>query len=101
FNDTATTEIYTLSLHDALPISGVEALDRRHALALIQQLAVGRVLEDDDVILLGELDETPPPRQAHRAARRVLVVGNGVDELDPLGAAQDLLEGAGVHALLV
>src|SRR3712207_9063578 len=25
FNDTATTEIYTLSLHDALPISGEEA----------------------------------------------------------------------------
>src|SRR2546430_3428725 len=28
FNDTATTEIYTLSLHDALPISGVEVTDR-------------------------------------------------------------------------
>src|SRR5260370_40510441 len=27
FNDTATTEIYTLSLHDALPISG----GRRHS----------------------------------------------------------------------
>src|SRR2546430_12640739 len=26
FNDTATTEIYTLSLHDALPISGAGAL---------------------------------------------------------------------------
>src|SRR5438034_7145232 len=26
FNDTATTEIYTLSLHDALPISAVGAL---------------------------------------------------------------------------
>src|SRR3712207_8167353 len=25
FNDTATTEIYTLSLHDALPISGIKA----------------------------------------------------------------------------
>src|SRR5258708_34326669 len=25
FNDTATTEIYTLSLHDALPISGISA----------------------------------------------------------------------------
>src|SRR2546422_8607931 len=25
FNDTATTEIYTLSLHDALPISGEQA----------------------------------------------------------------------------
>src|SRR3989454_10248142 len=27
FNDTATTEIYTLSLHDALPISGVGGVD--------------------------------------------------------------------------
>src|SRR3989442_14614892 len=33
FNDTATTEIYTLSLHDALPISGrrLERIERRHA----------------------------------------------------------------------
>jgi len=32
FNDTATTEIYTLSLHDALPISGFAgALDKIHA----------------------------------------------------------------------
>src|SRR2546422_7040456 len=29
FNDTATTEIYTLSLHDALPISVVERARRR------------------------------------------------------------------------
>src|SRR5256885_11456610 len=29
FNDTATTEIYTLSLHDALPISGDEAAWQR------------------------------------------------------------------------
>src|SRR5258708_40010380 len=28
FNDTATTEIYTLSLHDALPIS---SMDERHS----------------------------------------------------------------------
>src|SRR2546429_10005743 len=28
FNDTATTEIYTLSLHDALPISGLAARQR-------------------------------------------------------------------------
>src|SRR3712207_8733126 len=28
FNDTATTEIYTLSLHDALPISGTGAVWR-------------------------------------------------------------------------
>src|SRR5258708_40063402 len=32
FNDTATTEIYTLSLHDALPIfSEFRALDRRYS----------------------------------------------------------------------
>src|SRR5690349_22033562 len=29
FNDTATTEIYTLSLHDALPISGSRGACRR------------------------------------------------------------------------
>src|SRR5256885_2365706 len=29
FNDTATTEIYTLSLHDALPISNINIIARR------------------------------------------------------------------------
>src|SRR2546427_5725616 len=28
FNDTATTEIYTLSLHDALPISNTQRMER-------------------------------------------------------------------------
>src|SRR5258705_6067912 len=31
FNDTATTEIYTLSLHDALPISGGSINSQLHA----------------------------------------------------------------------
>src|SRR6266581_3460678 len=31
FNDTATTEIYTLSLHDALPISCLTSRPRKHA----------------------------------------------------------------------
>src|SRR2546430_6271204 len=30
FNDTATTEIYTLSLHDALPISQCDAIGEKH-----------------------------------------------------------------------
>src|SRR2546425_13088642 len=34
FNDTATTEIYTLSLHDALPICQHEPEARRHMLGL-------------------------------------------------------------------
>src|SRR3712207_7766064 len=36
FNDTATTEIYTLSLHDALPICRIE--DTSHVTALIERL---------------------------------------------------------------
>src|SRR2546430_6709022 len=32
FNDTATTEIYTLSLHDALPISGNEGACQRRGM---------------------------------------------------------------------
>src|SRR3989449_10823879 len=40
FNDTATTEIYTLSLHDALPISGIG--ERRRVLA-VHRARVARV----------------------------------------------------------
>src|SRR5947199_2174594 len=36
FNDTATTEIYTLSLHDALPISEDEQLRRPVALKVLR-----------------------------------------------------------------
>src|SRR5947209_18128697 len=37
FNDTATTEIYTLSLHDALPILG-HAPSRRHHSARLHEV---------------------------------------------------------------
>src|ERR1039458_8800014 len=36
FNDTATTEIYTLSLHDALPISAQEKIDVREIFGLVR-----------------------------------------------------------------
>src|SRR5262245_65839304 len=44
FNDTATTEIYTLSLHDALPILHGAARQRHHGLDLVrgQRPGVGR-----------------------------------------------------------
>src|SRR5687767_15655305 len=46
FNDAATTEIYTLSLHDALPIYGVELLDH-----VVGELPLGGLIgeaEDGD-----------------------------------------------------
>src|SRR2546429_6813196 len=47
FNDTATTEIYTLSLHDALPI----------CLAVLDQLAViGQHVDDVAHLQLGDID---------------------------------------------
>src|SRR3972149_6251798 len=46
FNDTATTEIYTLSLHDALPI--FRRLDQA-----LQRVAAGRLLQvEDDAALV-------------------------------------------------
>src|SRR5258708_22646108 len=42
FNDTATTEIYTLSLHDALPISGIVDQDIRIRARLQRGLAAIR-----------------------------------------------------------
>src|SRR2546422_8620037 len=44
FNDTATTEIYTLSLHDALPILGDPRL-----VSLIRRWLKAGVLEDGEV----------------------------------------------------
>src|SRR3712207_8073787 len=38
FNDTATTEIYTLSLHDALPISTVKNVAKVRNAELVNQL---------------------------------------------------------------
>src|SRR2546422_8581609 len=46
FNDTATTEIYTLSLHDALPISRREmaALGRAAVMQKLRERALGPTL---------------------------------------------------------
>src|SRR3712207_9311973 len=46
FNDTATTEIYTLSLHDALPICPVH--DERAALAFLAEAQVLERLDHGD-----------------------------------------------------
>src|SRR3712207_7597095 len=60
FNDTATTEIYTLSLHDALPIcllGGINAVIVGNYLTTL-----GRDAEED-LALLGAQDADPRARQ--------------------------------------
>src|SRR3989442_4005776 len=50
FNDTATTEIYTLSLHDALPISGVlgrDQLQRADFLLNVPARICGEITEEE------------------------------------------------------
>src|SRR6266446_4046580 len=57
FNDTATTEIYTLSLHDALPISGVQSGSVRSALSVaVHQFFLDRTLAHSkrDRVWLGQ-----------------------------------------------
>src|SRR5207249_6138086 len=56
FNDTATTEIYTLSLHDALPISRPERVGEGH-----EQRGAGvraRAVGQDDAVAAGCHDLT-------------------------------------------
>src|SRR5436190_7831240 len=49
FNDTATTEIYTLSLHDALPISSSKRLEPEFEMIATGKGFVG-ILDDDHPI---------------------------------------------------
>src|SRR5256885_8588816 len=62
FNDTATTEIYTLSLHDALPISGLASaggLSKDEATGNVKTAASGDQLQ---LQALGEWGVMTTPR---------------------------------------
>src|SRR5216684_3133246 len=71
FNDTATTEIYTLSLHDALPILGVHG-----------DVAGGEDL--GDVLAVGEhRDRTADAERRRPLAERLHLAPPGADEEEP------------------
>src|SRR2546430_12105491 len=58
FNDTATTEIYTLSLHDALPISAPARRSSGSALAVtLSRLGEARLVGRWLVLVFRNLDE--------------------------------------------
>src|SRR5256886_13796521 len=56
FNDTATTEIYTLSLHDALPISSAQAKEVSAKLAVLERTRNGFEVAEADWELRGPGD---------------------------------------------
>ena len=85
FNDTATTEIYTLSLHDALPIYGPKpdpaVLD---AFCASSGLAPGAVCMVGDAVTDAELARAA-------GAGLSVIVRSGVDVGDALEAMADVV----------
>jgi hypothetical protein len=77
----------------------VDLDDRGQVLALVAELSVGVVLDDRGPVVVGELDQPPPPLEAQGDARRVLEVREDVEEL---GSAPQLgLELLDVEPLVV
>src|SRR3712207_7358957 len=71
FNDTATTEIYTLSLHDALPISLLGQFGMLGVVLGPRLLVLGELL---GVVLVGRADVVALG-VVHVGAERLLVLG--------------------------
>src|SRR3712207_151906 len=82
FNDTATTEIYALSLHDALPILGEEELLRSRAVSAVRAAVL----------------ENHPDAELHDLPAQGLPVGQLADVLAPsLFGTHRLVVVTGVH----
>src|SRR5215208_5925357 len=93
FNDTATTEIYTLSLHDALPIDGhlrhpaprreLPAGDRDHPAGGLVELGLAR--DVDGLLRVPGGDERPHARVGARdVARCERAAEERVDRLEQI-----------------
>src|SRR5256885_14038803 len=93
FNDTATTEIYTLSLHDALPICLPKEERVRRARALLERLGLGSRLGNRPNQLSGG-------QQQRVSIARALMNGGQIILADEPTGALDSHSGAEVMTLL-
>src|SRR5687768_18518337 len=73
FNDTATTEIYTLSLHDALPIYTGNAEDHRDGLAhtTLRVIRIERRADEDAYVEGQSHDQQHAERARHETAAEI------------------------------
>src|SRR2546428_6965539 len=69
FNDTATTEIYTLSLHDALPICSDQLTSTRR-LHLSESSVACRLTDPLDLVISDRPLKAPEPAEAEPGALR-------------------------------
>ena len=99
FNDTATTEIYTLSLHDALPILTVERVERQVLDTLVGDVKHQGVVAEsqnqaamDEKSFLDWLDKSD--------AVPFLLILDGVQDPHNLGACLRTAEAVGVQAII-
>src|SRR5690606_42158993 len=92
FPDTATTEIYTLSLHDALPILGTYHACRRVArtifLATAPTMGVANQGLEDIRVKLGAVMPGEPPAQFADGLRRL---GRSEDHTSELQSRENLV----------
>src|SRR2546428_8199659 len=97
FNDTATTEIYTLSLHDALPISEVSGSNTPEVVLAVLEMFVVReestfTTRVTDLLELGRAHvRTPPTTPARRlpppgAETNLVPAGIASDRLTPVAS---------------
>ena len=75
-------DLQIVTVRSSLELRAGQVPEAPEALAVEAKVAVGLVLEDEDVAPRAIADELQPAGQAHRPAARVLEIGDGVDELD-------------------
>src|SRR5690348_17538950 len=72
FNDTATTEIYTLSLHDALPISWILSASQRTISSKVSVRPMSRCIHTTDLGLRSEEHTSELQSPVHLVCRLLL-----------------------------
>ena len=92
FNDTATTEIYTLSLHDALPICLMVATDVYRPAAIDQLITLGKQIDVPVFELGSDANPVEIARQGVEHAKAEVIDTVIIDTAGRLQIDEDMME---------